>query len=156
MENTCRICWKKIWTKYTDKRLWCNSCREEINKAIWYDKLHIVNWRRMDTYTTALQISYDNAMEDLSKEKQDKEFYYKKCLEQCDEIEKLKEENKELRKDAEDIAMYSMKLIEEIKRLKGLQICWKTVAEWIEEDREVVRVDKDWKVVSWGEFRELC
>ena len=128
MENTCRICWKKIWTKYTDKRLWCNSCREEINKAIWYDKLHIVNWRRMDTYTTALQISYDNAIA----------------------------ENRKLRKDAEDIAMYSMKLIEEIKRLKGLQICWKTVAEWIEEDREVVRVDKNWKVVSGWEFRELC
>ena len=32
--NKCRICWKEIWPKYTDKVLRCSKCRKEVDYAI--------------------------------------------------------------------------------------------------------------------------
>ena len=39
------------------------------------------------------------------------------------------------------IAKYNdcFRLEQENKKLKWLQICWKTVAEWIEDDKKVIR-----------------
>lgn len=33
--NTCRICWKEIWPKYTDKVLRCSKCRAKVDEKIW-------------------------------------------------------------------------------------------------------------------------
>lgn len=39
--NKCRICWKGIGGRYTDKILFCSSCRREVEKAIGYNKLKV-------------------------------------------------------------------------------------------------------------------
>lgn len=38
--NKCRICWKEIWPKYTDKVLRCDSCREEIDRKLAWCKFY--------------------------------------------------------------------------------------------------------------------
>ena len=60
--------------------------------------------------------------------------------------EKLLEENKNLKEKIERLefdvdAWHQLKLLLEweIEKLKGLQICWKTVAERIEDDKKVLR-----------------
>lgn len=56
-------------------------------------------------------------------------------------IKELKEENEELKEAMKELNNYNKFRIQENKKLKELQICWKTVAERIEEDKKVVRMD---------------
>ena len=56
-----------------------------------------------------------------------------------EENRKLKEKVKRLEFDVDAWHQLKLLLEWEIERLKWLQICWKTVAQWIEEDKKVVR-----------------
>ena len=65
-----------------------------------------------------LEINYDYLKEENKKLKEDVDFYYKSA--------------KQFREDAESWR-------KECEKLLWLQLCWKTIAERIEDDKKVLR-----------------
>jgi len=94
--------------------------------------------------TDAERIRYlEESIRELRKEKEnlkkEKGEYRHKILNIEEENKKLKETIKRLEFDVDAWHQLKLLLEWEIGRLRWLQICWKTVAERIEDDKKVVR-----------------
>lgn len=74
--------------------------------------------------------------------------YWLQDYEVIDEMKILEEENRKLKEDVDFYYKSAKQFREdaenwrkECERLLGLQLCWKTIAERIEDDKKVIRTD---------------
>ena len=144
--NTCRICWTKIGEEYTDRFLFCSSCRKEIEKEIWFDKEYLENtedelyaWKQE---YKKLKKENKNLKSDLEKYKK---YYDRDKEELMESCYWLARENDRLKNNAMEDMRVQTKLEEKIRFLEECLDNKEKVNKQLREDIEML----SWNIILW-------